>query len=442
MSSPVASPAPHSETASWARPLTWLLTVIGLLGGVAGAVRHVTETDFPIDMIIYLEGVRAFLSGGEMYAVPMYAGDIALPFIYPPFGALILAPFVWLGVSNELAGDIMIVASDLLVLLCLAFVLRAVMPNIARPIRLAVAALVWALTMSFEPVTLNNGFAQINIVIMALVVLDLVPRRRLRFLPQGWLTGVAAAIKLSPLAMGLYFLVRRDWKAILVAGISAIACTAVAALWRMDATIEFYLSTLLGMGSGENIGVDTTYQSNSSIKGMLMRWATSAESMEANSTLINVVWLALALVTIVLGGWLMLALFRRGMDVDAMLVNAMVMLLISPISWSHHWVWLTIILPVFAWRSLTVLKHGWFLGSVVGVWTLLLVTNPPKWWFGNEIDIYVLNGVQKFLVSDFVWLAVLTMIALAVGLRGVDKQSVDKNGTNKKGAGKLADANL
>ena len=50
--------------------------------------------------------------------------------------------------------------------------------------------------------------------------------------------------------------------------------------------------------------------------------------------------------------------------------------------------------------------------------------------------------MQKFLVSDFVWLAVLTMIALAVGLRGVDKQSVDKNGTNKKGAGKLADANL
>lgn len=420
MSAPVGSPALPAEPPTRVQPLTRLITVIGVLAGVMGVHRHVTQTDFPIDMIIYLEGVRAFLSGGEMYSEPMLAGDLALPFIYPPFGALILAPFVWLGFGDSLAGDTLIVLSDLLILLCLALVLRAVMPQVASPARLAAVAVAWGLTMSFEPVILNNGFAQINIVIMALVVADLVPRRR-RFLPQGWLTGVAAAIKLSPLAMALYFLVRRDWKAILVTAVSAVLCTLLAALWRFDATVEFYLGTLLGMGSGEDVGVDTTYQSNSSIKGMLMRWATSADSLEANSTLVNVSWLGLSLLAVVLGGWLMLALFRRGMDVDAMLVNAMVMLLISPISWSHHWVWLALILPVFAWRSLTVLNHGWFLGSVTALWAVLLVTQPPKWWFGDAIDVFALGGVEKFLVSDFVWLAVLTMIALAVGLRGVDK---------------------
>ncbi len=404
---------------TWARPLTLLVTIAGLFGGLAGVYRHVNITDFPIDMIIYLEGVRAFLSGGEMYSEPMFAGDLALPFIYPPFGALILAPFVWLGFSDAVAGDTLVVVSDLLILLCLAAVVRAVMPTVDRPVRLAVATVVWALTMSFEPVTLNNGFAQINIVIMALVALDLVPRPRKRLLPQGWLTGVAAAIKLSPLAMALYFLVRRDWKAILVTAVSAVVWTLLAALWRFDATVEFYLGTLLGMSSGEEIGVDTTYQSNSSIKGMLMRWATSADALDANSTLVNVAWLVLSLLTIVLGGWLMLALFRRGMDVDAMLVNAMVMLLISPISWSHHWVWLVLILPVLGWRALTVLNHGWFLGSVVAVWAVLLVTNPPKWWYGDAIDVFALSGIEKFLVSDFVWLAMLAMIALAVGLRGV-----------------------
>ena len=404
---------------TWARPLTLLVMIAGLFGGLAGVHRHVTITDFPIDMIIYLEGVRAFLSGGEMYAEPMFAGDLALPFIYPPFGALILAPFVWLGFSDSVAGDTLVLVSDLLVLLCLVFLLRAVMPQVSRPVRFAAATVVWALTMSFEPVTLNNGFAQINIVIMALVALDLVPRRRRRFLPQGWLTGVAAAIKLSPLAMALFFLVRRDWKAILVTAVSAVICTLLAALWRFDATVEFYLGTLLGMGSGEEIGVDTTYQSNSSIKGMLMRWATSAEALEASSTLVNVSWLVLSLLTVVLGGWLMAALFRRNMTVDAMLVNAVVMLLISPISWSHHWVWLVLILPVLGWRALTVLNHGWFLGSVVTVWAVLLVTNPPKWWYGDAIDVFALTGVEKFLVSDFVWLAGLTMLALAVGLRGV-----------------------
>ncbi|GAB3704662.1 glycosyltransferase family 87 protein [Corynebacterium nasicanis] len=400
-------------------PLDTLLKIVAALGLVAGfgvIGRQMMMTDFPVDMIIYLEGVRAFLAGGEMYSVPMYAGSLALPFIYPPFGALVMVPFV--GFEPDLAGDLMIMLSAGLVLVCLWFVLRAT--GLAGWQLLALTAAVWPVTLLIEPVWLNAGFAQLNIVLMALVVLDIVPRQRR--LPQGWLIGLAAAIKLTPLAMLLYFLLRRDIRAIFVAGLSALLATGAAALFRWDATKEFYTSVLLDMGSSSEFGVNTVYQSNSSLKGMIMRWFTSEAALDAHSTLVNGLWLGLSLLCIGLGGWLMVALLRRSMLIDAALVNAVIMLLISPVSWSHHWIWLTLLLPLVAWRCLTVLGGPVALSALVFAWTALVLTQPPKWWYGDGIDIHALNFWQKLLVSDFVWLGIALLVAWAFALRSVPRR--------------------
>ncbi|NLF90842.1 MAG: DUF2029 domain-containing protein [Corynebacterium marinum] len=392
---------------------------MGLVAGFGVTGRQLMITDFPVDMIIYRSGVRAFLEGGEMYSVPMYAGDLALPFIYPPFGALILVPLsIFDVIHSDLAGDIMIMVSSALIIACLWFVLGAVARGSVDKLSLAaLTAATWPVALLIEPVWLNSGFAQINVVIMALVILDLVPRKR--FLPQGSLIGIAAAIKITPLAMLLFFLLRRDFRAILVAGASALLATGVAALIRWDATVDYFSTVLLGMGTDSEFGVSTVYQSNSSLKGMLMRWWTSDAALDANSTLTNVIWLVAALLTIVLGGWLMVALFRRDMLVDAALVNALIMLLISPVSWSHHWIWLTLILPVLAWRCLTVLRAPVALSALVFTWAALVLTQPPKWWYGDAIDVHYLTGVEKFLVSDFVWLGIAVLVAWAFALRRV-----------------------
>ena len=391
-----------------------MVTALGLVAGFGVTARQLMITDFPVDMIIYLEGVRAFLDGAEMYSVPMFAGSLALPFIYPPFGALVMVPLE--RYERDTAGDIMIMLSSALVLLCLWFVLRAA-TRLDRSYVAVLTALAWPAVLLIEPVWLNSGFAQLNIVLMALVILDLVPRRR--WLPQGTLIGIAAAIKLTPLAMLLFFLLRRDLRSILVAAVSALLATGLGALVRWDATKEFYTSVLLDMGSSSEFGVDTVYQSNSSLKGMLMRWFTSPEALDANSTLVNGVWLGLSLLTIVLGGWLMVALLRRDLLVDAALVNAVIMLLISPVSWSHHWIWLTLLLPVLAWRCLTVLGGPVVLGSLVFTWTVLVLTQPPKWWYGDAINVYALGFWDKVLVSDFVWLGIAVLGSWALALRKV-----------------------
>lgn len=411
---------------------------IGLLGVIIATVTtaiQVMLTDFPIDMIIYREGVKAFMAGNEVYSVPMIAGDIALPFLYPPFGALVMVPLAGDWFSDAMAGDIVIILSNLLiglVLLLLAFALNKQRTNrFASSDVIAVTALVWGIVLIFEPVRLNNGFAQINIILMALVALDLIPRKRLKWLPQGWLIGIAAAIKITPLAMLLYFLVRKEIKPIITAGISAIVATAIAAAVRWDVAWEYFTVNLLSMGSGGEIGVQTAYQSNSSLKGFLERLYTSQEAMDTASMITTIIWFCLAIITVVLGGWLMIALNKRGLNIEAFMINAFIMLLISPVSWSHHWIWLTIAIPVLFYRAITWRHLSWVSGimvSILGLWSLLILTTPPKWYWGDSINVWEQELVFKIVMSDFIWFAIATMAVTAFMLRFVPlKDSTSRN---------------
>lgn len=410
-STPLASAAP-------------LVAIIGVLAGLAATFYRLNKTSAPVDMVIYRQGIEAFLHGREMYSEPMYAGDLALPFIYPPFGALFMSPLNLIpGIDDTLAGRIVIVISNALLLVCLWLVWRWLLNSSrtgsqqARHWAFPAAALSWAVALISEPVELNHSFAQINMIIMALVVLDLVPRARL--LPQGWLIGVAAAIKLTPLAMLLYFLLRKDFRALLSAGASAVIATLLGALVRFDATWEFYGARLLGMGSGGDFGVNTSYQSNSSWRGMIQRWFSSEQALENSSGPVTAIWAVLVLATIAAGAWIMLQLLRRGYLVDAWLINALVMLLISPVSWSHHWVWLAIALPVWTWRALT--TRDFALSVIVGLWAAVLVflEQPPKWWYGDAIEVHALSFWPKLFISDYVWLGLATMIVLALACQRV-----------------------
>ena len=407
----------------------YTVALLGFLFGARKVVEDTRITDFPIDMVVYREGVKAFLEHRSVYSAPMPAGDIQLPFIYPPFGALAMVPLTAFdAIDHTLAGNIMVILSDLLVLVCLYFVFRAVLkkPEFLLP----VTAITWAIVLHFEPVDLNNNYAQINIVVMALVILDLVPRKQ--FPPQGILIGVAAAIKITPLAMLLYFLVRREWKQIATALLSAVAATLLAAAFRWEAFVEFFSSTLLDMGSGRDFGVGTEYQSNSSIKGAIQRMYPSIEPMEANGLTIGLAWIAASLIVIVVAAWLIKRLCEKHLLVDAQLVTALTVLLISPVSWSHHWVWLTLIIPVFAYRAWSWLSTGWAARSLLAVliaWAALLLTVPPKWWWGDQVDVHAMNHFQKFWVDDFVWLTLVTVALYTAAFIAARRKQTTRSAT-------------
>ena len=76
------------------------------------------------------------------------------------------------------------------------------------------AAIVAPAVIYLEPIRSNFDFGQINVVLMTLVIADCVPRKTPW--PRGMLLGIAIALKLTPAVFLLYFLLRRDTRALLV----------------------------------------------------------------------------------------------------------------------------------------------------------------------------------------------------------------------------------
>ena len=101
---------------------------------------------------------------------------------------------------------------------------------------------------ALEPVMQTIEFGQVNLLLMALVAVDvLVVRPRW---PRGLLVGIAAAIKLTPAAFVLYFLLRRDYRAAAVAAVSAALVTGLAFLVAPGPSWTFWLDNPAGGVSG------------------------------------------------------------------------------------------------------------------------------------------------------------------------------------------------
>lgn len=230
-----------------------------------------------------------------------------------------------------------------------------------------VAAFVMALAL--EPVVETVGYGQVNAILMALVVVDVLGRRGRRW--QGALVGVAVAIKLTPAVFLAYFLVRRDWRALAVAAGSAVACTIVGFLVAPRSSLDYWTEILF---DPSRIG-GLAYVSNQSLNGLLVRL-----ELEDQRTL---VWFLLCAAL----GLALLAAMRRlvaeGHNTAAMLMMGFYSLLASPVSWSHHWVWTApaLVLLVAWW----VRWRERLLGAVV-VSGLAIFVSRVVWLMPHEAD--------------------------------------------------------
>ena len=162
---------------------------------------------YRIDLAVYRIGGRTWLHGGDLYGQVLVIRGLRLPFTYPPIAAVGLAPLALLPMTA--AGTVLTVGSVALA----AVVLRVFLRRLAGPAAGSMWAAGWLLpaALLLEPVRSTLAYGQVNIVLMALVTLDCLtvePRW-----PRGALTGLAAAVKLTPAAFVLFFLLRRDYRA-------------------------------------------------------------------------------------------------------------------------------------------------------------------------------------------------------------------------------------
>ncbi|POX88528.1 alpha-(1-2)-phosphatidylinositol mannosyltransferase [Mycobacterium kansasii] len=324
------------------------LVAAGALGYVAW--RLFGHIPYRIDIDIYQMGGQAWLDGR-----PLYSGDVKfhtpigldLPFTYPPLAAVVFSPFAWLkmpaaSIAITLLTLVVLIVSTMVVLTALnVWPTSALLPGPAWVRRLWLAVIIVApASIWLEPLSSNFAFGQINAVLMTLVILDCFPRRTPW--PRGLLLGLGIALKLTPAVFLLYFLLRRDGRAALTAVASFAAATVAgfALAWRDSR--EYWTHTL---HHTDRIG-SASLNTDQNIAGALARLPIG----EHESFLL---WVALSLVVLVATVWAMRRVLRADEPALAVICVALFGLVVSPVSWSHHWVWMlpaVLVTGVLAWR--------------------------------------------------------------------------------------------
>ena len=276
------------------------------------------------DLRVYLGGARQALSASGRLYDWTYAGHPGIRFTYPPFAALLFAAGLALPVT-ALMG--LVTGISLLALgVTGAIAFRELGWRGAR--RLGASLLVAGLALWTEPAQRALFLGQIEIVLMALVTWDLCQPdgRRLK----GAATGLAAGIKLVPLLFIVYLLLTGRFRQGAVAT-AAFAVTVVAGCTAfLPASVTWWLGgDFVQAGRTGFVGG----QQNQSLRGALTRLAGSVNGAQP-------AWLIAAVAVALAGLAAAVLLHRRGQAFAGLMACALTALLVSPVSWDHHWVWL------------------------------------------------------------------------------------------------------
>jgi alpha-1,2-mannosyltransferase len=269
-----------------------------------------------VDLEVYRRAGSVLLSGGNFYDLPG-----PLQFLYPPVAAVLAVPLALLPstvvqLAWTAAGALALVA------ILHRFGLQGWLLSAAGAVTVYVV----------EPVVQTLAFGQLGIFLVALVVLDLVPGPRVfprRVLPEGVLTAIATAIKLTPAIFVVYLLVVRKYRAFWVAVITGVAVTLISAAIVPAASYEFW--TRLAHGD-TGLGHSLIYYTNQSVMADIVR-------IFGLGTAPAVIGLVLAAFVAIAGVW-GAALWHRLADIGlAVNLCGVAGLLASPVSWLHHFVW-------------------------------------------------------------------------------------------------------
>jgi alpha-1,2-mannosyltransferase len=304
-----------------------------------------------IDLQVYVYAVKDMLAGKDIFATttPFWK----LYFIYPPIAAVLMTPLAF---GPYLMWQLVWTAG-------LIWAQQSVLRRCGVPRGWKLGLVGVAVVLAVEPVRTTLGYGQVNTLLMAFVVADLLPdvEGQQRRLPQGLLTGLATVIKLTPgLFIVFFFLIGRK-RAALTAVISFAAFTAVGAIFLFSETLRFWT----GLSGGDTRTASPLYAGNQSLLGVVYRLGDSSRTT-------TVLGLTIAGIVAMLGVLVAAQWWRTGEKVFAVALVGLCTNLASPLSWTHHYVW---ILPMaVAVLSAGVPRWARYLG---GFWVLWICACLP-----------------------------------------------------------------
>lgn len=352
-----------------------------------------------VDLHVYRMGGDAVLHGTDLYA-SRFAG---LPFTYPPFAAALCAGLAILPWS---AAVVLLTGCGVAALL-LALYLALRLPRAPGGGQMDSAAS-WTLAFAggaaaiwLEPVRTAIGYGQIDLVIAACVLYDLSLRDGAAH--KGIAIGIAAGLKLTPAIFVLYLLFTRSYRAAATAIAAFAATVAIGWIVSPGSSLHYWGGTFLNPG---HIG-RTQDPSNQSLLGVLAR--------NLHTPHVTWLWLPLAVIVAVAGLTLAALAGRRGDEALGFCLCATTGLLISPISWTHHWVIvvpavLLIATEIYLGRNrrprwITIAAAVGLAAVVIAGWSGIARRMPSTNWLHlttaglASSEIYVIAGLAALLVA-------------------------------------------
>lgn len=448
-----------------------IVQILGWLCLLGATYPQMYDKDYKLpqhfDVYVYWYALNNWFSGNSLYdwyALPDYK---MYPFTYPPFGAWALSPLTWF--DYETAARLMIMAIALQTAVIVALVGRSLGWSWGSAFAIAPWAAI-LVQQCLEPFTQSVGFAQVNTAMMALVMIDVAA-------PPSWkgrgvASGLAAAIKLTPAIAVLIFLLRHQWRSAITMVATSLAVTLLSWVISPGESARFFFDA---MWDPQRAG-DAYYTSNQNLKGFVARalpentWSI-AWAITVALALVAAVWLCLriqAAATSVVTphvasddaapGPLNAAAPATGATVSAapaalvapagdaaepaasdavaapsavatapapvlpenlatLLTAAVIMtlgLLVSPITWSHHWVWG--LASVVALIAVALRLKSAPLAAVALVQGALFIM-APHWWFSHgQVNELHWNVVEQLVGSSYTLAAIASGVALAWAL--------------------------
>jgi alpha-1,2-mannosyltransferase len=341
-----------------------------------------------IDIDIYLMGGAHVTSSG-LYSLE-YAHS-GLYFTYPPFAAVLFAPLSHLPRAVARVLWALVNASCLLWLLYAG--IRSVRPELPRRTARRWAALLAMPAILLNPLIVSFDFGQVNVVLVALVVADLALGSTR--IPKGVLTGIAAAVKLTPLIFVPYLFLTRQFRAGCTATGTFLACGAIGFAVTPHASWTFWTKDVFDTSRvGGLLSI-----SNQNLHSALMRFA--------HGPVPAAVVVPVTIAAVVLGLALAVWAHRPSSPLLGILVCATTGLVVSPVTWAHHLVW---VVPVIVWLAFAPDRpvHGerWAVAVAVLFWA------GPIWWVPTP-DRGLHEKPWELIVGDaYLW----AMLAFLVGV--------------------------
>jgi alpha-1,2-mannosyltransferase len=366
--------------------------LIALSGALTAFVIYLIYERFWIDLEVYREGGAAVLRHTSIYDLVV---NDRMRFTYTPFAAMLFTPVALVSMKIAVALWTLISIVALEVIIWILIGRLTVVERRSRRATHTVLAVMAILPLYPVALTLWNG--QIGIILLLLIIADLTHGKEKW---RGVGTGIAAGIKLTPLIFIPYLLIARRFRAALVTTLSFLG-TAVLGFLLLPADSRDYWSGAF-IDPQRVTSLDANIF-NHSLRGMLDLLPDYWHAVP--------LWLALGAV-IGTGGLVVAAYAARKSELVGITACAIVALLISPVSWPHHWVWCIPLLALWArraWRMDATLEK-------VGVGFLWLIFLLPGYLILLTVLVYPTHaGIWlQLLANSYVLTGLAVLIALAV----------------------------